>query len=93
MRNDPACDVLYALRDAVETWERQGRNEDQKWAVRNFLTGAGRNGIHSLLKSKAERMKNAKIDEDIYDVLGAEFSKGYNQGLDTAQSIVRETLK
>lgn len=28
---------------AYDTWAKQGRTDEQKWAVMNFLTGAGNN--------------------------------------------------
>jgi len=38
------------IRKAYDTWAAQGRTEEQKWAVMNFLTGAGDLGIEQLVK-------------------------------------------
>lgn len=32
--------------EAVEIWSKQGRTEEQIWAVKNFLTGAGEKVVH-----------------------------------------------
>lgn len=37
------------LEPFVQKWESEGRTEEQKWAVRNFLTGAGMTGIVALI--------------------------------------------
>jgi len=44
------------LRPFIEKWESEGRTTEQKWAVRNFLTGAGANGISHLIEQ-------AKVEE------------------------------
>lgn len=41
-----------SLEHYILKWESEGRTEEQKWAVRNFLSGAGANGIQSLLKEE-----------------------------------------
>lgn len=38
----------------VQKWNSEGRTEEQQWAVRNFLTGAGLSGLLTL-KAKWER--------------------------------------
>lgn len=44
-----------SLEPYVLKWESEGRTEEQKWAVRNFLSGAGATGIQSLLKEERHK--------------------------------------
>src|SRR3990167_8329586 len=55
MKQDP-MDILNQLQPYVEKWSKQGRTDDQIWAVKNFLTGQGRIGIKEISQLKeAER--------------------------------------
>ena len=39
-----------------EAWAKEGRTEEQKWAVKNFLTGQGAIMISSLLTQEKKRI-------------------------------------
>ncbi len=44
-------------RHYVEVWSKQGRSEDQIWAVNNFMTGQGQIMLDSLLQEQAEDLE------------------------------------
>lgn len=52
------------LEPFVKKWEEQGRSENEKWAVRNFLTGQGGIGIASLLSTARQEASKSKWSED-----------------------------
>lgn len=60
MKKDSVKDILEALKDSVDKWSNQGRTPEQIWAVKNYLTGAGRNGIKELLAAKDQEKWQAK---------------------------------
>lgn len=42
--------------DAFLIWEKQGRTDEQRYAVQNFLTGAGIKGIKNVIKEENNRV-------------------------------------
>ena len=71
-----ATEILLLLDESVEKWSKQGRTEDQIWAVKNYLTGAG--GIEideklTLAKEKGYKkgITDTKIWNGVYEI-GAE---------------------
>jgi hypothetical protein len=45
VEDTPQTSWKSRLEPFVQKWEAQGRSENEKWAVRNFLTGQGGIGI------------------------------------------------
>lgn len=56
---EDAMDILNLLQDSVEKWSKQGRTDDQIWAVKNYLTGLGRNAVkQEIAKARGEHPCN-----------------------------------
>lgn len=56
----PQLLVLY------ETWSKQGRTVEQKWAVMNFLTGTGLQIADILAQARAEGYEQVLEDARLY---------------------------
>ncbi len=61
--NDRARDLLE---EAEKEWASQGRTEEQKWAVRNFMTGTIVKALAALNKAHEEECLRV-IGEDVKD--------------------------
>ena len=57
---------------AMQKWESEGRTREEIWAVRNFMTGAGANGIKQV---EAESKKDALgvVHDEILDTAEFDF--------------------
>ena len=58
MSNTPKT-VESLINEAETKWASQGRTDEQKWAVRNFITGSMQEAITAL----NELIRNERIDE------------------------------
>ena len=58
MNNTPKT-VESLINEAETKWASQGRTDEQKWAVRNFITGSMQEAITAL----NELIRNERIDE------------------------------
>lgn len=69
IKNNPMTPI-EEINKSFEIWKKQGRTDEQIWAVQNFLTGAGEKGIQSAFeKIKKESYKEGKKDrESIYAI-------------------------
>ena len=54
-KKENITDVLKLLEKSIREWSKQGRTEEELWAVKNYLTGAGRNEIKKLLEQEYDK--------------------------------------
>lgn len=85
------------IKEAEATWAAQGRTDEQKWAVRNFLTG-------SFLKVESELQKlllEARLDElnkiryphRVVDTWGMSIVRGKSSRLATLAEVRRDIME
>lgn len=67
MSNTPKT-VESLINEAETKWASQGRTDEQKWAVRNFITGSMQEAITALNELIAEAVK---IEENTCPICGA----------------------